>query len=110
MADTIAGLAAGLFGGGGFGIASQAQQLTRNAEQIQQQFQQAQGQAATFGSGSGFTSNNLSWASDLANAQITIAPSDLTGVTSVAHGVPPPTEETALAWLDRRVGEMRVAL
>ena len=74
---------------------------------------EAQSQTAALGSGSGFTGTNLSWGSDLANATFTIdAPYGLpnSGVTSVARGIPPPTEETALAWLDRRVSEMRVAL
>ena len=72
---------------------------------------EAQSQTAALGSGSGFTSTNLSWASDLANATITVEGVDGMAIKSnTEYGYDPATKETALAWLDRRVGEMRVAL
>ncbi len=76
MADTIAGLAAGLFGGRGLGFAAQSSGLTIAG---------------------GFTSSSSN--------TLTIEPGKfLMGEPEIKK------PETALAWLDRRVEEMRVKL
>lgn len=99
MADTIGALI-GLFGQRGLGLAQEAQRRDQQKAQIQSQFH-----AAAFGPcvvnpyGIGFP--------DSMTGTIT---TENSGTIKVEGSSSNPTEETALAWLDRRVDEMRVKL
>lgn len=102
--------------GGLAGLCSNAAQRQSFGPKLSQgQFLEAQKQAAMIGSGVGLMSNNSfnTPAADFSNTSITIVPPVakkpiLTGITEYGYDLE--TGETALAWLDRRVGEMRVAL